>query len=201
MNHDSRESLLEAVTALVVADNGPELYRDVLALIPVSRTLNAQFSGERAVLNPLVSLGASNPEQFGRVIDLIESKRAIAGLTPLVKPADNSFDKSEYMRDFMQQKRDRERRAAEIENLMRPPHDQLRGRPRIDFMQRQSARWKEQRDDALERARANNNGRLSKPQQNELLSAFWAGIDRELDGLEELARAEQLKPRHQRIKK
>lgn len=201
MDHEKRESLLHAVNFLVSAANGPELYADLQALIPVARNLGACFSDERAILNPLVTLGVSNPEQFGRVIDLIEHKRAEAGLEALIRPADESFDKTSYMRDFMQEKRSRERKAAEIENMMRKPADQLRGRARLDFMQHQSARWKQQRDDALERARANHGGRLSKDQQQELLEAFWQGIDRELEQLEALARQEMLKPVHLRAKK
>jgi hypothetical protein len=201
MDNELRSSLLQAVNALVAAENGPALYSDLQALIPVARSLNARFSDERAVFNPLVQLGLQNPESFGRVIDLIEHKRAELGQPPLARPADESFDKTAYMRDFMQQKRERERRRADIENMLRPPADALRGRARLDFMQMESNKWKIRRDDALEQARAGNGGRLSKDQQTELLKTFWSQVDRELDELEEVARAEQLKPRHLRVKR
>ena len=187
-----RESLLEAVNHLVEMEDASGLFSDLQALIPVARNLGARFSGARAVVNPLLDLALSNPEQFARVVELIGSKREAAGRSPLTGAVDDTFDKADYMREFMQQKRDRERRAVKIENMIRPENAQLKGRARLDFMQVQSARWNHQRTELLEKARAANSGRLSREVQNELLRGFWQRIDDELDGLEQLARAEQL---------
>lgn len=195
----TRESLIEAVNALV-GEAGPALFADLTALVPTARALGARFSGERSVLNPLLSLAVSSPAQFERVIALVERKRDEAYLPPLAQGAEDRFDKADYMRDFMQHKRERERRAVDIENMIRPAHDRLKGRARLDFMQMQSAKWKDARDRALERARETLGRRLRKDEVRDTVTAFWSTIDRELDELEALARDEQSKPTHFRRK-
>lgn len=192
MENTNRESLLEAVNALVRAEDAASLFADVQALIPVARNLGARFSGDRAVLNPLVSLALSNPTQYQNVVKLIESKREAEGSSPLIPPADEGFDKTDYMREFMQQKRERERRAVEIENLQRPEATGLKGRTRLDFMQMQSSRWNTQREELLKKARDAQGGRLPKSVVQEILTAFWARVDKELDELEEQAKRKRL---------
>jgi hypothetical protein len=187
----SKASLLEAVNALVAADNAPQLYSDLLGIMDAATRFGARFTGEREILNPLLNLAMSNRDQFLRVVSLIESKRAAAGASPLSAPPDTTYDKTSYMREFMAQKRERERRAVEIENMMRGDRSPLKGRARLEFMQTQSARWKAQRDDMLAAAkqRAGSQG-LKRAQEQDLIAQFWQRIDRELDELEQLARAE-----------
>ena len=188
MDAEFKASLLDAVNVLSTADDAGAMYAELLELIPLAAKLDARFSGERAALNPLITLAVTNRPQYDRVIDLIASKRHGAGLSPLAP--EPSYNKTDYMREFMAAKRERERRAAEIENLMRSPTEQLRGRPRLDFMQNQSARWKLQRDAALEALKRASGGNPSKADIKAALDSFWARVDRDLDELEALARAE-----------
>jgi hypothetical protein len=193
MSADSRSSLLDAVNHMVASDAAPELFEAVTTILPNARAIQARFVGERAVLNPLVELAIADSAQFARVVALIEHKRQEAGLAPLREDAEPKYDKGDYMRDFMYQKRERERRAAEIENLMRPERDQLVGRSRLDFMQIQSAKWKAQRDAALEQARAASGSRLTREAMKQVIESFWARVDRDLNELEELAKAERFR--------
>lgn len=195
-----KEQLLGAVNALIQAEDAAPLYQDLIALLPAAKTLGARFSDHRAVLNPLLELAITDRERLDRVIELVERKRAEAELPPMVPEADDGFDKTEYMRDFMAQKRERERRAVDIENLLRSERDRLRGRARLDFMQSQSAKWKLARDTALQAARESEGKRLARQQVRAVLDAFWATIDRELDGLEQLAREEHRNPVNMRKK-
>lgn len=199
--YPDREALLEAVNMLVTDRSAQHLFTILQEVIPMARRLGVRLHGEHAVLNPLVDLAVENIEQYHRVMNLIETKRAARDLPPLDQSLaeDGGFDKTDYMRDFMQQKRLRERRAAEIENMIRPESAKLVGRSRLDYMQSQSARWKKERDELLARARKEQ-GRLSKQQLSDLLAQFWGRVDRDLDELEALAKAEAQKPVGQRSK-
>ncbi|MFN9030133.1 MAG: hypothetical protein ACK54C_01885 [Betaproteobacteria bacterium] len=194
MANPERIALLDAVNRLIALPQASEVYSDVLALLPAAKSLQARFSGDREFLNPLLELGVADREKFDAVVSLIEAKRADAGLPPLAAPPDERFDKTAYMRDFMQQKRERERRAVEIENMMRSERNQLRGRARLDFMQAQANKWKKGRDKALEAERKQLQHRLTLDEQKSVITAFWSTVDKELDGLEELARAERNRP-------
>ncbi len=195
-------SLLDAVNCLITNDDAVEFFNALTAILPNARAFDARFTGTRAVLNPLVDLAVSDSEKFASVLDLIETKRAASGKPRLQQNTQPGYDKTDYMRDFMQQKRDRERRAVEIENLMRKPTEQLSGRARLDFMQVQSGKWKAGRDAALAAAREHAGGkRLTKPQMQSVIAAFWAKVDKELDDLEELARHQVVTPINQRKRK
>ena len=189
MDENDKTSLLQAVNGLVKAENGPQLYADMLTILESAVRIGLEFTGDRKFLNPLLALASSNREQFLKVISLVEAKRAEAGLAPLSAPPEG-YNKTSYMREFMAQKRERERRAAEIENLMRGDRSPLKGRARLEFMTMQSARWKAQRDEMLASARQRQGKPLGKAEEAELIKQFWARVDRELDGLEELARDE-----------
>ena len=198
-----REALLAAVNKLVLDSSADNLYNILLEVIPVARRLGVRLSGPNAVLNPLVDLAVEHPEKYANVMQLIETKRTDQGIAPLdqTRTTDGQFDKSEYMREFMQQKRERERKAVEIENLMRGEHDKLVGRARLDYMQAQSNRWKKDRDALLAKARASAGAGLSKDAMRTVLTGFWAKVDADLDELEKLARAESQMPANQRAKK
>lgn len=199
---EEQHSLLEAVNCLITNDDAVEFFHALTAILPNARAFDARFTGSRAVLNPLVDLAVSDSEKFASVLDLIETKRAASGKPRLQQDTPHGYDKADYMRDFMQQKRDRERRAVEIENLMRKPSEQLVGRARLDFMQVQSGRWKAARDAALAETRKQaGDKRLTKPQMQAVIASFWAKVDKELDELEELARHEVVTPINKRKRK
>lgn len=182
----SKQEVLEAVNLLIKAPNAKILFDSMDATVPLAKQHPVRLSGEAAALNPILTLRLNDIATYDRVMDLVESKRQAAGYAPLMRQ-DNRFNKTEYMRNFMDQKRERERRAAKIENMIRPASEALKGRARLDFMQRQSAIWKRERDALLERHRQMDGGTMCREKQQQLLDQFWTRIDAELDELETLA--------------
>lgn len=201
MNPD-RAALLAAVNKLVQDPAASDLYELLIEVIPPARRLGVRLTGEHADLNPLVDLAVNDPTGYANVMNLVEDKRTKVGYGPLdhARTADAQFDKTDYMRDFMQQKRVRERKAADIENLLRPEGQKLVGRSRLDFMHAQSLKWKKERDETLQKSRQAQ-GKLSRAQMRELLELFWSRVDNELDEIERLAREEPQKPAHMMAKK
>lgn len=184
--HDPREALRQAVITLVEAPDAEHLHDSLTAAVKLARVHPIELSGDAATLNPLLHLGATNPEAFARIMALVDAKRREAGRAPLVPPQEDKFDKVEYMRVFMDQKRQRQRRAAEIENLQRPDRERLIGRARLDFMDRCAAEWKRELDELLERARTNmGTQRLPRDHLDALRAQFWASVDARLDALEQ----------------
>lgn len=145
--------------------------------------------GEAADLHVLARMKVSRPDVYESVMRLIEQRREDYGFDKLdTEPESNKFDRTQYMQEFMVQKRLRQRRAADIENMRRPERDRLVGRSRLDYMQRVSGEWKVQRDVLLEKARNANGGRLSREEMQLVLNQFWEGIDAQLDADEDRAR-------------
>lgn len=190
----NKEELLGAVNALIRSPDAQSLYDAMLAVANLAMTQPVGLVGNAAIVNPLLDLRRQNPDKYDRVLELVEARRAEAGFSPLQRPASDKFDKSDYMREFMDRKRQRQRRAVEIENIIRPGRDKLVGRARLDFMDRQAAKWKVELDAMLENAREKVGGRLAKDVMVGLRDQFWAKIDTELDELDELARKESLNP-------
>ena len=82
--------------------------------------------------------------------------------------------------------------------MLRPERDKLVGNARLEFMNRQSAKWKEARDRFLTVAKDANGGSLTREQEDAALQQFWTAVDQDLARQEEVARREMLKPVHQR---
>lgn len=181
-------ALAGAVEALIEREDAHQLLDAVEATARLRRNYKVELSGDTAMLNPLVDLAVSDPEAFGRVLHLIDVKRVTRGKVPLVPPKSDRFDKTEYMRNFMDAKRQRQRRAVSIENMTRPDRDALRGRTRLDFMDAQAAKWKLELDARLERARAASDGTLNKDVLSATRSLFWQWVDDQLDQAEQAAR-------------
>lgn len=178
--------LLAAVNRLVVQEN---IEREVSALnrtISLQSELPVALAGDLAALNPLLELATENPDGYRSVLGLIARKRIAAGRP--MPHHEEPRTTTDYMREFMQQKRERERRAVNIENMTRSERDRLIGKSRITFMRAASNKWKERRDRALDAARERKGGSLTRDELSEVLRVFWAQVDRELDELEELAR-------------
>lgn len=194
----NQEDLIDAVNFLVLSPDAQTAYNSMLAIANLAKMHPVALTGTAAVLNPLLRLRLIDEEAYDRVFALVEGKRQAAGATPLERPATDRFDKIEYMREFMDAKRQRQRRAAEIENMLRLEPDRLIGRARLDFMDGQSAKWKQELDARLEKAREMKGGRLPRVQVEAIRAAFWRSVDDRLDTLEEFARKEQLKPPHLR---
>jgi hypothetical protein len=204
MTDDNRAALLAAVNRLVAGPDAPELYEALHDAVPVARRLGMRFTQERAELNPLLDLACTHPEHYNNALELIETKRETAGLPPLdpKRKEAEGYDRTKYMADFMRQKRERERKAAEIENLIRPEGQQLVGRARLDFMQLQSAKWKKQLDALIaarySEVREGGGERIPKAELTALRQSFWDQVDRELDEMYAYAKAEAQKPANKR---
>jgi hypothetical protein len=97
------------------------------------------------------------------------------------------FNKQSYMRNFIASKRERLRRAVDIENRRRgqeglPP---LRGDLREQFMNEQARRWKSDLDQWIEDHRREDPNRyLPFAFQQEIREQFWEGVDRDLSARE-----------------
>jgi hypothetical protein len=212
-----KDGLLTTVNYLVTCANVNREFEMLNLIVPLLNKLgnDVRFVHNLAILNPFLDLALEDREKYERVMELVRQKRSVARLsTPEIvttrvttvtqspQPEDEQAEENgttEYQRLFMQQKRDRERRAAAIENLMRPEKDQLRGRARLNFMSKVAAEWKQARDRALAAERARVGASLTREEMREVLRVFWEGVDRELDELEKLARQERhgkLAPAH-----
>lgn len=135
-------------------------------------------------LNPLLFLYKEKPDVYQTVIQWVNSKRINKGFTPLVveKP---DFDKTEYMREFMAERRSRERRLIAIENAQRAERDKLQSHSRDNYLRKVSAEWRAEKDKMLEAAMREKGGkRLTKVERQEVLRLFWETIDKRLDDME-----------------
>lgn len=187
---ERKEALLAAVNALIRSPDAHAHLQALEAIYPLAKVHPVRLTGDAAVLNPLLELRLTNAQRFEAMLDLVDAKRREAGFDELRPHREVRFDKVAYMRAFMDAKRARQRRAAEIENLMRPQRDRLIGRSRIEFMERQSGKWKRELDERVNRAREAQGGRLSKETLELLRNQFWGDVDKYLDDLEAEARKE-----------
>lgn len=182
---NKREALLRAVSRLVEDPDAVRLFDSLSTIARLARVHPVRMTGDAEDLNPLLDLSLEDPTAYERVLALIESKRARLGHGALVPPKETGFDKADYMRQFMDQKRQRQRRAAAIENMLRPERDKLVGRARLDFMDIRAAEWKSELDVLLARARESLGQRLPREHLDAVRSQFWASIDKRLDDLEQ----------------
>ncbi len=196
VDEDDKSQLLQAVNTLIAGSNASELYGVLMEVSPSYNKYPDYVSliGDAWVLLPLLKLRRKNAESFQKVLGLIEERRRKSGLDSLQKP----YDKTHYMRDFMDMKRQRQRRAVLIENMLRPPKDALKGLARQKFCEEQSARWKKELDARIDAARAalphldGQIARLPIETMTEIRRAFWEKVDYDMSRMEEIARREQL---------
>lgn len=190
MDVQTKADLVTAVNLLIRSPQAQALYQTMIDTAPMlARHPELCLTGPAEDLNVLARYKISHPDIYESIIGLVEQKRAAAGVGPLATPTDVGFDKAMYMQQFMEAKRVRQRRAADIENLQRNDRDKLVGRARLDFMQRQSALWKAERDQMLMRAKQASPQRIKREALTALLENFWSKIDARLDALETAARS------------
>lgn len=191
MDEQTKANLITAANLLIRSPNAHSLFQAMRDTAPLMARHSAlRLTGEAEALNPLALVKVSHPDVYDAVITLIERKRAEAGYDPLEVTPEDRFDKTAYMQQFMEQKRMRQRRAADIENAQRSERDKLVGRARLDFMQRQSAIWKAERDAFLMKAReAAAPRRLKREDVALALESFWKRVDERLDTLEDAVRS------------
>lgn len=186
MNKENKSALVDAAHLLRRSDDAIDLYDMLTVAAPlVARFPLLRFVNDAEPLNALAKLKIGEPETYADIIALVERHRAEANLPALAQADGGKFDKAAYMQQFMEQKRLRQRRAAELENMQRSERDKLIGRARMDFMQRQSEIWKHERDAFIAKVReAALPDRLTKEQSQVALNQFWDKVDRQLDELE-----------------
>lgn len=177
---------VRAAAALVENLNAAEMY-DALSLVVrlvVKAHQPVTLTGEAAIMTPLLDLAVRSYAEYERVLDLVDDRRTARGLPPL-RQHQVGFDKDEYQRVFMNEKRRRQRRAVEIENDSRPPRDRLIGRAREEFMRVQGHAWFSELTRRLDVAReAHGGGRVPKDVLDTVRSRFWAEVDARLEAAE-----------------
>lgn len=196
MEQEFKQALLGSVNALITQADAHDLYDALTAAIPLAQRVSIRLTDGGAVVNPLLHLRMKDEAAYNRVLDLVDQRRQAMGYDPLQPAEPTGYNRVEYMREFMENKRVRQRMAVDIENLLRPERDRLIGNNRMEFMRQQSLKWKEALDSAL--IRAKERGPLTKPQLREIRDRFWATIDKQLEERQEIARIESLKPAGQR---
>jgi hypothetical protein len=194
MDTDAKQELLAAVNMLITSPDAHQLLDATEAVSRIAGAHPVKLTGDAAPMNALVRLRIEDPDAWDRVLNLIEQRRLEMGFDPLRTKADG-YDKVAYMRQFMEQKRERQKVAVEIENLIRGERDALRGNARLEFMRRQSQRWKEQRDAYLDRAKVQlKTTTLTREQMQAALAQFWEVVDADLDQRLKQAKVDALKP-------
>lgn len=179
-----KQALLGAVNLLVLDDAAPTFYEALTVAVQLPKHLPLGLQGQAELMTPLVELARRDRSAYEAVLQLIDKKREARGWPPLTPPKKEGFNKVDYQRQFMDQKRQRERRAAEIENMLRPERDKLIGNTRLEFMRQTSAKWKIRRDELVDRARAAHGGQIPMEAMRALLEKFWSQVDQELDEAE-----------------
>lgn len=184
-----------AAIKLITAANSHELHEALEAVTRLATRYPVKLSGDASVLNPLVALSVADPDKFKAVMEFIDRERLKRGFDAFMAPpkASAKENKVAYMREFMDQKRLRQRKALDIENMRRPEKDRLVGNARMEFMRRASLRWKDLRDEALARATPTG-GTLTAKQRSDVLDRFWAAVDEDLEHKMAEARKYQLNP-------
>lgn len=181
----SKQALVDAVGVMVDLDNETaQRYGQTVESMARFRTRHpdAWLGYELEVLNPLVNLAERDPDGFTRVQSLIDGKREQRGAEAIwPDPNDERFDKTEYQRILMQERRQRSRRALEIENMQRSERDKLVGSARLDFENRVIAQWGAELQKTLAEARQAASGRLNKERQAAIRERFWSSVDDRLD--------------------
>jgi len=180
---NDKQALLAALNMLIQSDDAPHLFSTLTTVAALKTVHPVMMSGDAEVLNPLLTVARADADKFTHYMSLVDAKRAEAGLPPLAPPKDDKFDKSAYMREFMYQKRQRQRRAAEIENMTRGK-DRLIGRSRLDFMDAQAAKWKAELDRRIAAVRAAQGQNLPKDVLDTVRAQFWTWVDESLDQAE-----------------
>lgn len=186
-----------AARRLVKGDDAEDQFKILDAVIRKAAGLPVKLTGRYTPMNPLLQLRQADSPTYDTVMGWVTDKRKQLNLPPLKD--EQSEVRREYMREFMAAKRQREGRAVEIENMLRSDNDRLRGTARMEFVRRQSAMWKKERDKLLAAERkAAGTEHIPSDVYSQTLKNFWANVDRQLDEMEELTREEMRRPLTQR---
>ena len=132
----------------------------------ITRPRALPFRDDAEVLNELVIIGRQNAQALTNLLHVAESKRD---------------GRNDYQREYMAAKRQRDRKALLLEELLegrKLPHDY-----RVSVLQRQYTVWNKERDQFIAAL-----GDASWTERNVQLRTFWERKEAELDELIEEAR-------------
>lgn len=132
----------------------------------VSRPRALPFRGQAEVLNELILVGRQNLQALTNLLHVAEHKRD---------------DRNEYQRQYMAAKRQRDRKALLLEEILegrKLPHDY-----RVRILHKQYVVWNKERDQFIKSL-----GDVSWTERNVQLRTFWERKEAELDELVEEAR-------------
>lgn len=127
----------------------------------VERPRALPYRGEEEVLNELLVVGRQNRRAMENLLDLAEFKRDT---------------RNDYQRQYMAQKRQRDRKVIELEEFLVDRKLSLEDRRKA--LLRQYGVWNKEKAQLLERA-----GEITWEQKNQLVKEFWQAKDREIEAL------------------
>lgn len=132
----------------------------------IERPRSLPFRDDSEVLNELIVIGRQNRQALTNLLHVAEHKRD---------------DRNDYQRQYMAAKRQRDRKALLLEELLegrKLPHDY-----RVRLLQKQYVVWNKERDQFVTAL-----GDVSWTERNAQLRTFWERKEAELDELIEEAR-------------
>lgn len=177
MSHTNYEGIKLAAAAAITAVDS-EILRKVATLATVDAPV--QFTGDWAKFNPLVELAKEDSEAFGRVCTLIREKRAAVSLRTATTPVE-TFDSVAYQRVYMAERRERLRKALDIENSQRSPHNQLKGKAKEVFFKAQYEKWVKARDEHVAAVRLRQGHDFEGDGKRQAAREYWDQLDASLD--------------------
>lgn len=163
----------EATAYLITAPRHRRLVSEIWKAVEEHETNPRAFTGALEPLNAMIELGLESPKGLQRVFDLIRDKRDLS----------LKLKRNNYQREFMIATRERQRKAAELQELVRgSPFPTTADRNR--HMNEAQTRWRRALAERLANA-----GPLTWWERVEETRKFWASIDETLDGNLATARA------------
>jgi hypothetical protein len=176
---DTKQHILDAANVLINDQDASGLFQQLLDVLLLPDKYKVKLDGAASVLNPLLRLAREDNVKFSRVIDMVELRRSARGMTALrPDPSEKKFDKNEYQRKLMAERRVRMVKAAELENLRRPPSGQLIGHARMDFQRVQQNKWSNQLATCI--TNQLGTGPISKEARAKVAETFWDSVDGQL---------------------
>lgn len=176
VRYDDTEAVHQAVIYLLQSKDFKTLVKELEAMVrefDPCKPGSPAYSGDAEVLNVLIELGRHNPSAFQGVMELVHDFRRLR----------SENERTDYQREIMRERRAREYKALELNELM--TGKQLKAADRKSFIIEISQRWARAQAECLAAK-----GALSWDERNEVKRQFWAEIDQTLEAnIEEATKA------------
>lgn len=191
MRTPDKESVKAAAAALSSTEDVTKIIKWITVLEPVvDAGIEFYLLNDAEFLMPMMELRRASLDKYVVVMKGIDAARQEMGLMGLT----HRSSKSDYLREFMRTKRQRENRVLKLWNEMFSERDKLRGERRTEFMLRHAKRWNAERDARVEAMRKRLGRGVTMNEQRVVLDTLFEEIDAELDALEAFVREELRKP-------